>query len=142
MSMEATGPEVSERHAGKAIRNGARFKCPKCGVGSLYCGYLKSVDACAHCGEELHHHRADDAPPYFTILIVGHIIMAGILLVEKTFKPDLWTHAAIWLPLTIVLSLAILPVAKGALIGLQWALRMHGFDPNFVDEFDLTSPND
>ncbi len=141
MPLDATNFAAPKRPTGKAMRNGARLKCPSCGIGSLYQGYLKSVEACANCGEELHHHRADDAPPYFTIMIVGHIVMPGILLVERAFKPDLWTHAAIWLPLTVILSLAILPVAKGALIGLQWALRMHGFDRSYVEEIDLTAQN-
>ncbi len=141
MPMEATRSAPPERPAGKAIRNGARRKCPKCGIGPLYRSYLKPVEACANCNEELYHHRADDAPPYFTILIVGHTIVPAILLVEKTIRPDLWTHAAIWLPLTIILSLAILPVVKGALIGLQWAFRMHGFDPDFVEDLDFTAQN-
>jgi uncharacterized protein (DUF983 family) len=75
----------------------------------------------------LHHHRADDAPPYFTILIVGHFIVAGVMMVEEYFHPDYWIHILMWFPLTIGLSLWFLPRVKGALIGLQWALRMHGF---------------
>ncbi len=141
MSEEASSPALPERPIGRAIRHGARLKCPNCGIGPLYRGYLKSVEYCASCTEELYHHRADDAPPYFTILIVGHIIMPGILLVEKALKPDLWIHAAIWIPLTIILSLSILPVTKGALIGLQWALRMHGYDPNFVEDIYPTAQN-
>mgnify|MGYP003352389930 CR=1 FL=1 len=84
--------------------------------------------SCPACGEALHHHRADDAPPYFTILVVGHVIGALILLVDE-IDPDLamWKHMAIWPALVIVLSLALLPRIKGALVGLQWALRMHGF---------------
>ena len=79
--------------------------------------YLKVVDACPHCGEELHHHRADDAPPYFTIVIVGHIVVGLVLAVEMAYRPPLWVHAALWLPLTL-------------LVALQWALLMHGFDPD------------
>jgi uncharacterized protein (DUF983 family) len=54
-----------------ALGRGFRMKCPNCGIGSLFTSYLKVAPACSHCGEELHHHRADDAPPYFTILVVG-----------------------------------------------------------------------
>ena len=93
----------------------------------MFYRYLKVVDACPECGAELHHHRADDAPPYMTILIVGHIVVPLMLWVERGWRPPEWVHAALWLPLTLALVLAILPAAKGALIGLQWALRMHGF---------------
>jgi uncharacterized protein (DUF983 family) len=75
----------------------------------------------------LHHHRADDAPPYFTIFIVGHIVVGGVLALEQALAPADWVQAVIWLPLTIVLSLLILPRVQGAHVGLQWALRMHGF---------------
>jgi uncharacterized protein (DUF983 family) len=102
--------------------------------------YLKVSDACPHCGEELHHHRADDAPPYFTITIVGHVIVSLLLMVEMAYRPPLWLHAAIWLPLTVVMSLLLLPSIKGALVGLQWALLMHGFDPDAKD--DLPAPFD
>jgi uncharacterized protein (DUF983 family) len=92
------------------------------------------ADTCPHCGEELHHHRADDAPPYFTIVIVGHIVVGLVLAVEMAYRPPLWLHAALWLPLTVVLTLLILPSVKGALIALQWALLMHGFDPDATEE--------
>ena len=93
----------------------------------MYASYLKVADTCPKCGEELHHHRADDAPPYFTMLIVGHIVVAGVLAVETAFEPELWVHALLWGPLLLVMSLLLLPRIKGALVGLQWALRMHGF---------------
>jgi uncharacterized protein (DUF983 family) len=102
-------------------------KCPACGKGALYGKYLKVSDACPTCGEELHHQRADDAPPYFTMVVVGHVVVGGVLVLEQTYAPPSWVHLTLWLPLTVILSLALLPRVKGALIGLQWALRMHGF---------------
>jgi uncharacterized protein (DUF983 family) len=110
-----------------AVMKGIGCKCPACGAGKLYGKYLKVAPACATCGEELHHQRADDAPPYFTMFIVGHIIIGGLLIMEKAFAPETWVHLVIWLPLTVLLSLWLLPKVKGGLIGLQWALRMHGF---------------
>lgn len=110
-----------------AILRGLMLRCPACGQGSLFRAYLKVRDACPHCAEELHHHRADDAPPYFTILIVGHIVIGGVLALEQALSPADWIQAAVWLPLTVLLSVLILPRVKGALVGLQWALRMHGF---------------
>jgi uncharacterized protein (DUF983 family) len=127
---------TGERFLGQAIIRGALLRCPACGKGALYKRYLKVVDHCEACGEALHHQRADDAPPYFTIIIVGHVVVGLMLAVEMAYRPPLWLHAAIWLPLTVVLALLILPVIKGALVGLQWALLMHGFDPDFKEEVE------
>lgn len=94
----------------------------------MFRAYLKVVDACPVCGEDLSHQRADDAPAYLTLLIVAHGVGAGILLSD-----ELWPHsslllvAAFWLMVTVVASLIILPRAKGAVVGQQWALCMHGF---------------
>ena len=115
------------RSTKEAMLRGAAQKCPACGEGALYSSYLKVNDACPSCGEELHHQRADDAPPYFTMFIVGHIVVALVLMVEDLFAPSLWVHAALWTPIVLGSSLWMLPRVKGALIGLQWANRMHGF---------------
>jgi uncharacterized protein (DUF983 family) len=96
-------------------------------VGRLFGRYLKVNEACPACGEALHHHRADDAPPYFTIMVVGHVIVGAILPVERAFMPPLWLHAVVWLPLALAMSLWLLPRIKGGIVGLQWALYMHGF---------------
>jgi uncharacterized protein (DUF983 family) len=117
-----------------SLLRGALLKCPACGKGAMFRRYLKVADTCPACGEELHHHRADDAPAYFTIVIVGHVVVSLVLVVEMAYRPALWVHAALWLPLTVLLTLLLLPSVKGALVGLQWALRMHGFDPNSKEE--------
>jgi uncharacterized protein (DUF983 family) len=123
--------EIGNKHPQRdwwpAILSGLRMRCPSCGRGRLFGRYLKVNDSCPSCGEALHHHRADDAPPYFTILIVGHVVVGAILPVERAFMPPLWLHALMWLPLTLVMSLCLLPRIKGAIVGLQWAFRMHGF---------------
>lgn len=123
------------RRVGRAMLRGARCRCPACGDGGLYGRYLKVVHACDRCGEEMHHQRADDAPPYVVIFIVAHIVIGALLSVEMAYSPPTWVHLVIWLPLTIVMSLALLPPVKGALVGLQWALRMHGFgrDDDYSD---------
>ncbi|MGQ0671353.1 MAG: DUF983 domain-containing protein [Hyphomicrobium sp.] len=136
MSSFRPSDEIEPRQPGEAMLRGARHTCPSCGHGALFKSYLKVADACPDCGEELHHHRADDAPPYFTIMIVGHIVGAGVLLLEQAYAPDTWVHYVIWLPLLLVLSLLLLPRIKGALVGLQWALRMHGFDGSETDSAD------
>jgi uncharacterized protein (DUF983 family) len=89
--------------------------------------FMKIADTCSNCGEELHHQRADDAPPYFTIFIVGHVVIPLVFIVERTWHPSYVIHAALWLPLIIGLTFTLMPLVKGAVVGLQWALRMHGF---------------
>lgn len=128
------GAHSEQRNVWQAMRRGLAHKCPACGNGALFSQYLKVNDTCPNCGEELHHHRADDAPPYITIFIVGHIVVPGILILEKAYAPETWIHLSIWLPLLLVLSLTILPRVKGLFVGLQWALRMHGFDPNDAEQ--------
>ena len=102
---------------------------PNCGEGRLFRAYLKVVDNCEVCGEDLHHQRADDAPAYFTILIVGHFIVAGVLATEFV-APDtpFWVPALFWCGADAAgRRWLLLPRIKGALVGLQWANRMHGF---------------
>jgi len=118
----------SPREKWQAVKRGFMGKCPHCGEGKMFRAFLKVAEACPSCGEELHHQRADDAPPYMTIFVVGHIIGAGMLWVEhQNDALPIWIHATIWPILTVVLSFYFLPRIKGGLIGLQWALRMHGF---------------
>lgn len=127
------------RQVWQAMRRGAGHKCPACGGRGLFARFLKVRDACASCGEELHHHRADDAPPYFTIFIVGHLIVPPLMWLEKAAQPAIWLHLALWLPLAVLLTLWLLPIEKGAIVGLQWANRMHGFDPD-RDEREAERP--
>ena len=115
------------RHLLTAMLRGARGKCPHCGKGRLFRAFLKIVPACQHCGEVMEHHRADDLPAYIVVFLVGHIVVGAFMDVEMTTNWSMGTHLAIWLPLTIGLSLALLQPVKGATVGLQWALRMHGF---------------
>jgi uncharacterized protein (DUF983 family) len=125
---------TGERSVLTAMLRGAKLACPSCGKGAMFRRYLNVADECTSCGEELHHHRADDAPPYFTIVIVGHVVVSLLLAVEMAYRPPLWLHAALLLPLTVLLALLLLPPIKGAIVGLQWALLMHGFDPSFKEE--------
>jgi uncharacterized protein (DUF983 family) len=126
-----------ERPLQQALLRGAMGRCPACGEGRMFSSYLKVAPTCPHCGEELHHQRADDAPAYFTMVIVGHVVIAGVLAVEKAYGPPTWVQLAVWLPITLVMSLALLPLVKGMLVSLQWSLRMHGFgkgpDPAMPD---------
>ena len=115
------------RPLGTAMWNGLRGKCPNCGEGRLFSSFVKVVERCEHCGEDMHHHRADDLPAYLVIAIVGHIVIGAFMGVEATTTLSIWQHILIWVPLTILASLALLRPIKGAVVGLQWANYMHGF---------------
>lgn len=119
--------DKSERSLGNAFLKGLAKKCPDCGKSRIFKGYIKVKHTCDACGLELHHQRADDAPPYFTMMIVLHFAVSGLLIVEKTYSPETWVQMAIWLPATFIAAITILPHIKGALIGVQWARGMHGF---------------
>jgi uncharacterized protein (DUF983 family) len=110
-----------------AMKRGVLGRCPACGNGHLFRRFLKVADRCEACGSEFHHHRADDLPPYLVIFLVGHLIGYGILTAETRFETPIWVHLALWPALTLVLALALLQPVKGAVVGLQFALGMHGF---------------
>jgi uncharacterized protein (DUF983 family) len=118
---------AEERAVKPALMRGWRRRCPACGQGPMMRGYLSVRDTCPGCGEALHHHRADDGPAYLTILIVGHLLAPALLWSFVRFRPDPLTLAAVFSVGTVALSLFLLPRLKGALVGLQWAKRMHGF---------------
>ncbi|GAB4234418.1 MAG: hypothetical protein Kow0032_18290 [Methyloligellaceae bacterium] len=123
----AAEPE-SERNIALSVLRGLRRRCPRCGgARTMFRRFLKTHEACPNCGEELHHHRADDGPAYLTILIVGHLVVPVILSVEMAFHPPVWMQMAFWLPAAAALCIAALEPIKGGFVGLQWALRMHGF---------------
>ena len=124
--------DVSEtpRDGWTAFKRGLRGLCPACGQGRMFRALLKTNDNCPSCGEELHHHRADDFPAYINIVIVGHIVVPLVLAVEMAYAPPYWLHAALWLPLTLILAFALMHPIKGAVVAWQWAARMHGFDKN------------
>lgn len=130
IKIENTDSHCPPRDVFRAMFSGFMLKCPSCNHGRIFGKYLKVNHQCGHCGEELHFHRADDAPPYFTIFIVGHIVVPLMMAIEVAYKPNLWLQLSIWLPLTVALCYWILPRVKGALIGLQWANYMHGFHPD------------
>ncbi len=109
---------------GPAIARGLLGCCPACGDGSSFRGFLKVVPRCSACAAPLGSARADDAPPYFTILIVGHIVVPLMLLMQRMQDPPEWEMAAIFLPLTAVLCLALLRPVKGGVLGAMVALGM------------------
>ena len=105
-----------------ALGRGVRCLCPACGQARAFNGYLSVVPECPSCGAPLGRYRADDAPPYFTVLIVGHLTVPLMFWVETTYHPGLWLQAAVWLPAIALLTVGLLRPIKGAVLG--WMMRL------------------
>jgi uncharacterized protein (DUF983 family) len=106
-----------------AFGRGIRRRCPRCGRGRLLAGYITMRDGCEACGLGFEPYRADDVPAYFTILVVGHFIVPGVLVTEQFLHPESWVQMAVWLPMTLILTLLLLPFVKGAVIAAIWASK-------------------
>ena len=113
---------------------GVRGRCPRCGRGRLFCAFLKVDDHCSVCRLDFTGHRADDLPAYLVIVIVGHVLVPVILWIEVDYAPSLTFQLGVYLPITALASIALLQPVKGAVVALQWALRMHGFGAHPPDE--------
>jgi uncharacterized protein (DUF983 family) len=107
-----------------ALGRGLTGRCPSCGKGRIFDGFLRVVPHCASCHAPLGLLRADDAPPYFTILIVGHIVIPAMLIMQRMSDPPTWLLSVIFVPLTIVLAVGLLRPVKGATVGLMLTFNM------------------
>jgi uncharacterized protein (DUF983 family) len=112
---------VGEKSIWTGILRGAMCRCPNCGEGRLYEGFLKPTAHCEVCGEDNRIYPSDDLPPYLTVFIVGHLVVGLYLWLDFSFALPDWLQLSIWLPATALLSLALLPVMKGLSIGICWA---------------------
>jgi uncharacterized protein (DUF983 family) len=110
-----------------SMGRGMRNRCPVCGEGRVFAGFLRVAPACAVCGAPLGRLRADDAPPYVVIFLVGHLLVPIVFWVERNYEPPMWLHMAIWLPLFAVLCTLLLRPVKGGVVG--YMARM-----GFLDE--------
>ena len=106
-----------------AVKRGLKRCCPRCGASGMFTGYLKVGNRCPSCGLDFEAIRSDDVAPYFTILIVGHIVVPLLLAIEQWYAPPAWLEMAIGLPATLLLTLALLPFIKGAVMGAIWATK-------------------
>ena len=121
--MPYTMDDATRRPLWPAVRRGVCGKCPRCGRAALFRGYLRQVDACPCCGEAWGEIRADDAPPWLTILIVGHILAPLMIAVVRDELLPPWLATTGCVAAALVLCLLILPRAKGLFIALIWAWR-------------------
>ena len=124
----ADSVSTEKRDVWTAMKRGFRGRCPRCGEGRLFRAFLKVDNNCSACGLDFTPHRADDLPAYLVIVIVGHLLVPVILWIETDYSPPVWLQLSIYLPFTVIASLLLLQPVKGAVVGMQWALRMHGFD--------------
>jgi len=113
---------------GLAARRGLMGLCPNCGKTKLFASYLKQVEACSNCGAHFGRIRADDAAPWGTIIVVGHIFMPLMFFVSLDAFMPFWAGVTVWAALFAGLSMALLPRSKGLFIALLWATRAPGFD--------------
>ena len=129
----AAASSANKRSSGRrdltlALWRGFLGRCPNCGRGAMFTAYIRVAPRCPVCHEDLSPQRADDAPAYLTLLIVCHVIGAGVLLSDEVLpNAPLIIAISFWLAATALMSILILPRMKGAVVGYQWALRMHGF---------------
>ena len=123
---EDIGSSAARPPLGTALWRGLKGRCPACGKGRLFARYLKPVSNCAACGEALGHVRSDDAAPWLTILVVGHIVVPLMLAVERASQWPEWVAMIVWPLVALILTVVLLPRAKGTLMGVIWATRAPG----------------
>lgn len=104
-------------------RVGTAGRCPRCGEGPLFSGFLKVKPRCEACGLDFGFADAGDGPAFFIMSIVGIVVVALALWVEFTYEPPIWLHIVVWFSLTVVLSLVLVRPAKGLMIALQYFHR-------------------
>jgi uncharacterized protein (DUF983 family) len=123
-------PAGSERSLPRAMWNGACGRCPNCGKGRIFAGYLATTPECSACGEAFHHHRADDLPAYLNILVTGHVVVGTMMVAMDSEILPMWGFTVLTAGIAVAVSALMMRPLKGAVVGLQWALRMHGFGGN------------
>jgi uncharacterized protein (DUF983 family) len=117
----AAGMPLSARSTWLGIKRGAVLRCPNCGKGHLFRRFLKIQERCEYCGVDNSIYPSDDAPPYLTLVLTGHVIVPLYMAIERAYAPPMWLSASIWLPLTAAMSILLLPYMKGGVVGFCWA---------------------
>ena len=116
-----------DRPLARSIKRGIFCKCPHCGDGKIFDGFLKVVDQCEQCGEDLSHHRADDLPAYLNILLVGHVVIGFMIILMSWNLLSMWQMTFATAALCLSASFLLMRPIKGMIVSIQWALSMHGF---------------
>lgn len=105
----------------QGVRRGLGLRCPHCGEGKLFRGFLKVSGDCEACGADNSRFPADDAPPYLTILLAGHLILPLAMWIHEAWALGDWAVFGLWLPAMGLATLIMLPFVKGAVVGYAWA---------------------
>lgn len=124
--MSRSTDRAARPRIGTVISRALLGRCPNCGRGKLFASYLKQVDRCPVCGEHYGHIRSDDAAPWLTILVVGHLLVPMIFAVERRASWPNWLSMTVWPLMALALTLAILPRAKAVFLSIIWATRAPG----------------
>ena len=103
-----------------AIRAGLRCRCPRCGKGKLFAGFLMLRPCCEACGLDFGFADSGDGPAVFIMFLAGFIVVGAALIVEALYQPPYWVHAMLWLPLIVIVTLGPLRPMKGVMIALQY----------------------
>ena len=126
---------MAHSHIALGFARGFRERCPECGRGRLFRAYLKVSSPCETCGHDNAQYPSDDAPPYFTILLMGHLVIGPMLVFRFIWTWPVGWVLALTLPTIAVLTLLLLPRVKGMVIGAQWAIhRAEGVVPGVVEQ--------
>ena len=99
---------------------GIAGRCPRCGEGRLFSGFLSTAPRCGNCGLDYSFADSADGPAGFVIFIVGAIVVGAAFFVEFSYQPPYWLHLVLWIPLILILSLGLLRPLKGLMIALQY----------------------
>jgi uncharacterized protein (DUF983 family) len=113
-------PQNDRPSLGLAVRRALLGRCPNCGQGKLFASYLKQVEHCDVCGEKYGPIRSDDAAPWLTILIVGHLAVPTALAVETRISLPSWVSMPVWPVLAVCMALVVLPRAKALFLSVMW----------------------
>ena len=111
---------VDDRALGAAILRGMRCRCPRCGKGKLFDGFLTVAPRCESCGLDFAFVDSADGPAFFVMFIAGFVVVGSALAVELAYAPPYWVHALLWTPLILIVTIAPLRPMKGLLIALQY----------------------
>ena len=114
-----------DRSPPPALSTGLGCRCPRCGRGRLFDGYLTLRPACEACGLDFAFADSGDGPAFFVMSAVGVVVVFCAMIVEFSYEPPLWLHALLWVPMTLGLSLLMVRPAKGLLIALQYQHKAH-----------------
>ncbi len=118
---------LPKRPLGQAMLRGALGTCPNCANGRIFSKFLAVEANCAACGEDFSHQRADDLPIYLNIFLTGHVVVGSMMLfLDSEFLP-MWGLTVLTASIAVAVSILLMRPLKGAVVGAQWALRMHGF---------------